>query len=66
MAPEQLSGEEVTARSDLYALGLVLFEIFTGKKAFPASSEKELKELQKQGAPNRPTTPRTLTRPSIT
>src|SRR5688500_1422588 len=31
MAPEQLSGSEVTPRSDLYALGLVLYEIFTGR-----------------------------------
>jgi serine/threonine protein kinase len=31
MAPEQRSGLEVTARSDVYALGLVLHEVFTGK-----------------------------------
>jgi hypothetical protein len=34
MAPEQLAGDEVTARSDLFALGLVLYELFTGKRAF--------------------------------
>jgi serine/threonine-protein kinase len=35
MAPEQSAGREVSVRSDLYALGLVLFEMFTGKRAFP-------------------------------
>ena len=34
MAPEQLAGKEVTARSDIYALGLVMYEMFTGKRAF--------------------------------
>jgi len=37
MAPEQLTGQEVTMRSDIYALGLVLYEVFTGKRAFAES-----------------------------
>jgi len=34
MAPEQAAGGPVTVRSDIYALGLVMYEMFTGKRAF--------------------------------
>src|SRR5260370_29193714 len=42
MAPEQLRGEAVTAKSDIYALGLVLYEIFTGKPPFEAKTVQQL------------------------
>ncbi|HEV7765352.1 MAG TPA: serine/threonine-protein kinase [Thermoanaerobaculia bacterium] len=32
MAPELINGQQATAQSDLYALGLVMFELFTGKR----------------------------------
>jgi len=53
MAPEQLEGREVTTLSDIYALGLVLYEIFTGKRAF---GEKSLGVLQNHSdhTPSRP------------
>jgi hypothetical protein len=42
MAPEQRSGREVTARSDIYALGVVLHEVFTGKRPSADSSHPDL------------------------
>ena len=43
MAPEQLSGEHVSARSDLYAFGLVLYELLSGQQAFDDRREAEAK-----------------------
>ena len=48
MAPEQLAGREVTARSDIYALGLVLYEIFTGQRALDAQNLAELIRKREQ------------------
>jgi predicted Ser/Thr protein kinase len=58
MSPEQLAGEELSLKSDIYSLGLVLYEVFTGKRAFEAGSLPELLELRKSGAT--PTNPSEL------
>src|ERR1700691_1470893 len=54
MAPEQLAGREVTVLSDIYSLGLVLYEIFTGKRAFEASTLAELVRLHSETTPASP------------
>ena len=56
MAPEQLSGQEVTVSSDIYALGLVLYELFTGRRAFDAKTLGELIEQHQSGTLTAPTT----------
>src|SRR5579871_1728174 len=59
MAPEQLTGAEVSAQSDLYAVGLILYEMFTGKMPFEADTIAEMTRLRQE---NRVTSPTTLTK----
>src|SRR2546423_5778889 len=56
MSPEQIEGKEQTVQSDIYSLGLVLYELFTGKRAFEAPSLNELIKLRRSNtAPTTPT-----------
>jgi predicted Ser/Thr protein kinase len=56
MAPEQLSGKEVSAQSDIYALGLVLYEMFTGKPPFQADTVAEILRLRQEVSVTNPST----------
>ncbi len=56
MAPEQLSGKEVTTKSDIYSLGLVMYEILTGKRAYDAATLPELIKAREEAAPTNPST----------
>jgi serine/threonine protein kinase len=58
MAPEQFESKPPTVRTDIYSLGLVLYELFTGKKAFDAPTLVGL--LQLRNSESTPTNPSTL------
>ncbi|MGH9957274.1 MAG: protein kinase domain-containing protein, partial [Pyrinomonadaceae bacterium] len=58
MAPEQLEGKPFTTRSDIYSLGLVLYELFTSRRAFEAATLAELIKLRRSNSA--PTTPTSI------
>ncbi|MEY8877227.1 MAG: serine/threonine-protein kinase, partial [Leptothrix sp. (in: b-proteobacteria)] len=51
-APEQFNGSECDARSDLYSLGVVLYELLTGERPYTGASLAAIRErVQRGGAP---------------
>jgi serine/threonine-protein kinase len=55
MAPEQLLGQQIDGRADLYSAGVILWELLTGRKLFAAKSEQEAGEahlLQAAASPS--------------
>src|SRR5436305_2397399 len=59
MAPELLAGGQASVGTDLYSLGLVLFELFTGRRPYEAKTLNDLVAVQRSG---RISTPSSLVR----
>ncbi|MBP6744131.1 protein kinase [bacterium] len=53
MSPEQCTGKELDARSDIYALGCVMYECFTGKPTFDGDSFYDMVRLHLNETPSR-------------
>lgn len=65
MAPEQLDGKPATQQSDIYALALVLYELFTGKRVFEGASIAELRRNHADGVGRLPSSMSADTDPAV-
>ena len=65
MAPEQVRGDEIDARTDLFAFGSVVYEMITGARAFAADSQAALLAAILERDPIRVTARQPLTPPAL-
>jgi serine/threonine protein kinase len=65
MAPEQVEGNEADARTDIFAFGVVVYEMVTGQKAFEGESKASLAAAILTSEPPRMTTVQPLTSPTL-
>ena len=54
MSPEQLRGETLTPASDLFSLGVVLYEALTGRVPYPGATPEEVSDAHAAGSPQPP------------
>jgi hypothetical protein len=65
MAPERFEGKPATVQSDLYALGLILYETYTGKPAFKADTFRAWQRAHSDSTPTSPAVLATDVEPAV-
>ena len=65
MAPEQLEGQDAEARTDLFALGTVIYEMVTGRKAFEGEGQASLVSAIMLSGPRSMTSLKPMTPPTL-